>query len=116
MFLIRTAFWLGLVVLVLPTDERQQAKVMAQAAAALHWTQTFCDRNAQTCSTSQELWTTFTKKAQFGFELAANMIRDWNRQDPASPAGAAPVAPADPQALTTDDRLPVWRGPAKTRT
>ena len=47
MFLIRLAFWLGLVVLLLPTDERQQARLYGTAVATVERVTTFCDRNAQ---------------------------------------------------------------------
>ena len=35
MFLIRVAFWLGLAVVLLPTDERQQARLYNTAVATV---------------------------------------------------------------------------------
>jgi hypothetical protein len=98
MFLIRTAFWVGLVVLLLPTDETHQARLASQAQSALHWTWTFCDRNAQTCKTGQEAWATFLRKAEFGLTLATGMVKEWseksaNHQAGEPQRGAPPTAP-----------------------
>jgi hypothetical protein len=65
MFLIRLAFWLGLVVLLLPTDERQQAKLYGTAVSTVERVTTFCDRNAQLCSASVDFWGTFLRKADW---------------------------------------------------
>jgi len=42
MFLFRIVFWLGMLVLLLPTDERQQAKLYETAAASVERLTTFC--------------------------------------------------------------------------
>ena len=44
LFLIRTAFWLMIIVLLLPTDEQQRNEVYGTAQAAVHDVATFCDR------------------------------------------------------------------------
>lgn len=74
MFLVRTAFCLGLVVMVLPSDEKHQAELYDKAASATRWTLTFCDRNAVACSKGAELWQTFQQKAQFGARLTADLV------------------------------------------
>lgn len=119
------AFWLGLVIVLLPTDERQQARMVQSATAAITWATTFCDRNAGTCETGARFWATFVKKAEFGFSLATDMIRNWSAGDPAegpvapasAPADAAPP-PASPRwdgTLKREDTQPAWRGQPKTR-
>jgi hypothetical protein len=122
MFLIRMAFWLALFVLLLPTDERQQAKLYGTATAAVERVTTFCDRNAKACAAGADLWWTFVKKAEFGARLAADLIS----RRVAGEEGAGPVAPAadkpSPQSgspssarntLTPADLRPSWRGEAQ---
>jgi hypothetical protein len=118
MFLIRVAFWLGLLVLLLPTDERQQARLYNSVAAAVERMTTFCDRNPKVCATGAELWAAFVKKAEFGARLAVDLARSSARKDADAPAesSARPLRPAlQPSAqprgtLTPSDRAPAWRG------
>ena len=86
MFLIRLAFWLGLVVLLLPTDERQQAKLYGTAVSTVERVTTFCDRNAQLCSASVDLWATFLSKAEFGARIVGDLITSSGRKDEVTPA------------------------------
>ena len=135
MFLIRLAFWLGLVVLLLPTDERQQAKLYGTAVSTVERVTTFCDRNAQLCSASVDFWATFLRKAEFGARVVGDLITSSGRKDEVTPAvdvvpAPAPApAPADlrrraePRAypsaqgtLTPTDLSPSWRGGQVHRT
>jgi Family of unknown function (DUF5330) len=134
MFLIRVAFWLGLVVLLLPTDERQQARLYTTALATVERATTFCDRNAQACAVAAQLWATFLKKAEFGARIAIDLVssggqRDegaasqpFARQQPTSAtapvkAKAEPKLPAgDRGTLTPADLAPAWRGAQIERT
>ena len=125
MFLIRVAFWVGLAVLLLPTDERQQARVYSTAVATVERVTTFCDRNAQACTAGAELWATFVKKAEFGARVAIDLVSSGGRRDedaasprtqPASASTTAkakpePKVPASPRGtLTPADLAPAWRG------
>ncbi len=120
MFMIRTAFWLGLVVLLLPTDKQQQAKLVSTASETVQRVATFCDRNEATCDKGAELWAMFKTKAEFGGRMAMDLINQRNdAPEPAIaavPAGKPGVSPA---ALRTEpgrgtlrgtDLAPVWRG------
>jgi hypothetical protein len=120
MFFIRVAFWLGLVVLLLPTDERQQARVYGTAAATVERVVTFCDRNAQTCAAGAEVWATFVKKAEFGARMAIDLASSGGRKDEevaprvqpsSSKAKPEPKLPtAERGTLTPADLTPAWRG------
>src|SRR5215470_598584 len=85
MFLIRVAFWLGLVVLLLPTDERQQARLYSSVAAAVERVTTFCDRNPKVCATGAEVWSAFVKKAEFGVRLAIDLASSSARKESDAP-------------------------------
>ena len=135
MVLIRLAFWLGLVVLLLPTDERQQAKLYGTAVSTVERVTTFCDRNAQLCSASGDFWATFLRKAEVGARVVGDLITSSGRKDEVTPAvevvptPAPAPAPADfrrrpePRAypsvqgtLTPTDLSPSWRGGQVHRT
>ena len=73
MTLIRTAFWLSLVVLLLPTDAQQQEKLYKTASDAASQAATFCDRNGKICSKGSEYWGTFQRKLEFGSRLAVDL-------------------------------------------
>ena len=121
MFLIRTAFWVGLAVLLLPTDERQQARLYGTAVATVERVTTFCDRNAQACAAGAELWATFVKKAEFGARVAIDLVSSGGRkdEDAASPRTQPASVKAKPEprptpaargTLTPADMAPAWRG------
>jgi hypothetical protein len=124
MFLIRVAFWLLLIVLLLPTDARQQARLYGAAAAALERASTFCERNGKVCAAAAALWATFLKKAEFGAHLAIDLIsapgKDADQQLPLEPTQARGRAQPKPLGapkgtLTPGDLTPAWRGAGATR-
>ena len=103
MFLIRVAFWLGLVVVLLPTDERQQARLYGTAVATVERVTTFCDRNAQACAAGAEVWATFVKKAEFGARMAIDLVNRGGRKDedarpPSQPARERQGQAGEPEA------------------
>jgi hypothetical protein len=132
MFLIRLAFWLGLIVLLLPTDERQQAKLYGTAVSTVDRVVTFCDRNAQLCSASVDFWATFLRKAEFAARVVGDLATSSGRKDEVTPAVDVVPAPAPAPAdvrrrpeprpypvqgtLTPSDLSPAWRGGDAQRT
>lgn len=87
MYIIRTAFWLSVVILLLPADtdapENQAAEVTNEQISA---TQTLgaalsaagdiaglCARQPEVCETGSAAWQTFQNKARYGVEL----LYDW---------------------------------------
>ena len=131
MFLIRSAFWLSLIVLLLPTDPAQQARFFATAEKGVVHVATFCERNGATCVKAGEYWEGFKEKAEFGGRVAWNLAmsywrgRDEPRQTTAGREPAQETAPRrgpplerdfprEPVAvargtLTDKDRAPAWR-------
>jgi len=109
MFLFRIVFWLGLAVLLLPTEENQQAKLYDTASATVERIATFCDRNPKTCAAGAEFWSTFLKKAEFGARGPAQTAAP-------RPSGAATVEPRPASAPrntpSRDDLGPAWRASA----
>lgn len=82
MFLIRTAFWLAVVVLFLPTSQTAEpgsengppaAQLsMWEAVGAARVTASdmagFCNRNIEVCETGNTAWRVFRSKARYGAE------------------------------------------------
>jgi Family of unknown function (DUF5330) len=117
MFFIKLTFWLGLVVLLLPTDQQQQARLYTTAVATVERVATFCDRNAKTCTLAAEAWATFVKKAEFGARLVGDLVSTGARERGADMAPQAPSAGGGQVrgTLSPTDMEPAWRGPPARR-
>lgn len=125
LFLIRTAFWLMIIVLLLPTDERQRSEVYGTAQAAVNDVATFCDRNPETCARGKDAFSVFVQKAQFGARMIMDLINNRTApsgetapaEDPRSSQMSSLVEPArfdtsDSQdTLNPEDREEAWSGP-----
>jgi hypothetical protein len=129
MSLLRLAFWLGLLVLLLPTDAQQQARFTSFAQNAMDRLTGFCDRNGRTCSAGSEVWATFLRKAEFGVRLVGDLLGAGGRRGPVSGSAAPPVPPAPPPGAPHDRRprypqgslqppadlyQPSWRAPGRS--
>jgi hypothetical protein len=122
MFLIRTAFWLMIIILLLPTDEGQQNKVYGTAEAAVKDVATFCDRNPDTCTTGRDAFQVLVDKAEFGARLLMGFIKEQTggnetASSNASDASLSGMSPASwdnstsQDTLTPEDREAAWDGP-----
>jgi hypothetical protein len=133
MSLVKLAFWLGLLVLLLPTDSQQQARFSTFAGNAAERLGSFCDRNGRTCLAGSEVWATFLRKAEFGVRLVGDLLGAGGRRP--EPGAAAPPAAASgpPQGVPYERRpgnprgtlrppdlyyqppqyQPPWRGPGR---
>ena len=123
MFLIRTAFWLMIIILLLPTDGQQQSKVYGTAEATVKDVVTFCDRNPDTCTTGRDAFEVLVHKAEFGARMLMGFIKEQTgasetaSSSDASAAPASGVSPASWQngtsqdTLTPEDREAAWGGP-----
>ena len=123
MFLIRTAFWLMIIILLLPTDEQQRSEVLGSAQAAVNDVTTFCDRNPETCARGKDAFAVFVQKAQFGARLLMDFIQDrtgTGDNATASMPGSEAEATPEPASfymsgsqdtLVPEDREDAWSGP-----
>lgn len=138
MFLLRLAFWLTLVLLVLPMPDDREGPVEADAApqpqasvvdvigvaqSAISDAAGFCMRNPRTCQTGIELAGTLREKAQYGAQLVYEYLSDEpiapgapSATEVAAPVEAAPqpevATPVQPtiDTLSEEDRQISWRG------
>lgn len=117
MFLIRVTFWLALIVLLLPTDQRAQERLYTTASETAHRVATFCDRNAALCVRGSEYWAVFKRKLDFGTKLAYEIASErlMGRSAPAAePVNTTASPPARVErakgTLSPADAQPEWRG------
>lgn len=125
LFLIRTAFWMMIIVLLLPTDERQRGEVYGTAQAAVSDIASFCDRNPETCARGKDAFGVFVQKAQFGARMIMDLINDRVEpsdeptpgQDTRSSQASSVVErtsfdiSASRDTLNPEDREEAWSGP-----
>jgi hypothetical protein len=137
MFLIRTAFWLMIIVLLLPTDDQQRSKVYGTAEATVKDVATFCDRNPDTCTTGRDAFQVLVQKAEFGARMLMGFIKeqtgggeaaidesasdesasDASASDESASAASRGIAPASwsnsvsQDTLNPEDREAAWGGP-----
>ncbi len=109
MFLIRTAFWLSLVVLLLPSDAQQQARLYNTASDAASHAATFCDRNRSICNQGALYWASFQTKLEFGTRMAIDLASERLLGNKGRSNAAASITPAA-DTLTPADMSAPWRG------
>jgi hypothetical protein len=108
-FLLRMAFWLSLVILLLPADSEsgEQAprvsafETISAAQAAVSDISQFCQRNPDVCVTGGNAFQVFAEKVRFGAKLLYNTFSEKKPAD----GGASTLSP--------DDLKPAWHDPAK---
>ncbi len=133
MFLLRSAFWLTIVIMLIPADpESGEAPrvTVAEAMGALRDTVTdlsgFCDRNPDVCVTGGAAAQMIAEKSQNGIEIVYRYVTgeesggiDMAPGAPGAPSGIdmAPGAHGAPAGkgprrgtLTTDDLALPWQG------
>ena len=106
MFLIRAAFWLSLVVMLIPADPdsgQEAPRVSAiqaffAAKATVADMSGFCDRNPDVCTTGGAAFSVFAEKARIGARKLYDYFGDARKRDPES------------DTLRQDDLEPGWRG------
>ena len=89
LFLIRAAFWLMIIVLLLPTDDKQRSEVYGTAQAAVNDVTSFCDRNPETCARGKDAFAVFVQKAEFGARMLMDLIQNKAGGGTEQPAPAA---------------------------
>ena len=117
-FLMRTAFWLSIVILLLPAPESMKsesgvgaAQAVSAASATFSDMSHFCARQPDACQVGSQALTHFGHKAQASAKWLYDMLtsKSGSAQTPAEPAKA--VAETDSQnTLTPADTTPAWRG------
>jgi len=130
LFLLRMAFWLGVVLVLLPTGGTQRtpggsevhaADAISAASETMHDLKGFCGREPNACAVGSQLATTIGYRAQAGAKMLYELLTEaLASHDAAAPAASEtkpePVASSLQRAssentLTPTDLAPAWRGP-----
>ena len=121
-FLLRMAFWLGLVLVLLPRDKTPESDKLPQvgaseavsaATAAMSDMSQFCKRQPAACEVGGQAATVLTHRAQDGARKLYQIITDKRVSDRTGSIGngeeASVVDAAPRDTLTPDDLLTDWR-------
>jgi hypothetical protein len=127
MFLLKLAFWLGLVILLLPAERTQRAgpapqigaaDAVSAATAAVSDLRQFCARQAEACAVGSQAAHAFGEKAQAGAKLLYEFLSERLGPKASAAASKSPERPAQSgkakpsqHTLTPSDLAPAWRGP-----
>lgn len=136
-FLLRLAFWLGLILVLLPSGGSQPApksdvstsEAISAAKAAVTDARQFCERQPEACTVGTQAAVAIGHRAQAGAKMLYEFLNDQLgpndtsatgavKQARASSAGKAvplPVARPSQNTLTPADLAPAWRGPQPRR-
>jgi hypothetical protein len=106
-FLLRAAFWMTVVVLLLPGDPKTGAdaprvgvvEAFVAARSAVADFSAFCERNPETCATGSTAMQVFVAKVKYGAEVVSSAL---HRPDAGTGQGT----------LSRDDLEPMWHQPA----
>lgn len=128
-FLLRMAFWLGLVLVLLPSGGAQHgpsteavgaADAISAASATVHDLTGFCSREPNACTVGSELASSMGYRARAGAKMLYQMLTEaFAPRDSGSLAGdsgrsargEASLRQASENTLTPADLNPAWRGP-----
>jgi hypothetical protein len=128
-FLLRLTFWLGLVLVLLPSGAGQHGTphsdiragdAISAASATVHDLRGFCAREPNACSVGSEIATSMGYRAQAGakmlYEFLTEALAPRSTGSVAGEVGTAAAGKAavrDSQnTLTPADLAPAWHGPA----
>ncbi|PWT89251.1 MAG: hypothetical protein C5B56_07415 [Proteobacteria bacterium] len=118
-FLLRMAFWMTVVLVLLPSRGSQPTpktnvsalEAMSAAIATVGDMRSFCERQPEACIVGSQAATVIGQRAQAG----ARMLYDYLSHRPDASAGtttrSAPAAAPSQHTLTPADLAPPWRGP-----
>jgi hypothetical protein len=123
-FLLRMAFWLGLVLVLLPRDRTPESDKLPQvgaseavsaATAAVSDMSQFCKRQPAACEVGGQAATVIGQRAQQGARKLYQIITDKRGSDRTGSIGdenadAAVTGAAPRDTLTPDDLQAEWRG------
>jgi hypothetical protein len=121
-FLIKAAFWLAIVVLLLPADSARRGEparaqvgpieALGAAQAAVEDASGFCSRQPEACAIGSQAFQTFGEKAQHGAKLLYEFLSARFTSKPETATGSIRSVPRPGNhTLTPDDIEPAWNGP-----
>ncbi len=114
LFLLRMAFWLTLIVMILPTDGEKPSAVYDTAEAAMKDMSEFCTRKPEACEKGREALGELGEKAQAGMTMLFELVAGYNDSEGGKPAAPAPVA-LEPKPAAPAPKAEPAMGPSANR-
>ncbi len=126
-FLLRIAFWLSIVLVLLPSGTASKApqtqasigavETLSAAGAAVSDMTQFCDRQPDACEVGAQAAAAFGQRAQAGAKMVFDFINEKMIQGETGsikpmPASVRSAGKPSAHTLRANDMQPVWRGPA----
>ena len=136
MFFVRAAFWIFLILLLMPTNDKEKSDFYTAAGRTISDLGDFCKRNPDVCDKTGAIFSMFVRKIQAAVESIDEAIskngdaatgKDADRHpgyttrertpDQRGQRGAqgsarmAPTANSSQNTLRSEDLAPAWRGP-----
>jgi hypothetical protein len=124
-FLIRSAFWLSIVVMLLPTPQSMKApesnigatQAITAASATVSDMRQFCGRQPEACDVGSAALTQFGHKAQASakwlYEFLTEKLGDQTASVKTAPKAIPVEVDSSQNTLTQSDTTPAWRGPQR---
>jgi hypothetical protein len=122
-FFIKAAFWLTVVVLLLPSEPAKQGQTaqvspfeaLGAAQAAVEDASGFCTRNPDACTIGSQAFQSFGEKAQYGAKLLYEFLATKFSGDATTATGSIKT-PQQPgrHTLNSSDLEPAWTGTEPT--
>jgi Family of unknown function (DUF5330) len=120
-FLLRVAFWLGVVLILLPSGGTQPlpksqvsaGEAFSAAKAAVSDMQRFCERQPTVCEVGSQTASTLGQRAQVGAKMLYEFLHEQFGNDDSTTVQSTGTVPAKPSqhTLRPADLTPPWRGP-----
>ena len=119
-FLLRLAFWLSLVITLLPITPSQQSQVgatdaLAAVIASVSDIRQFCARQPDACATGSQAIAQFGDKAQTGAKLLYQLLNERASAVPVKGADKSSTGGPSLGTLTPADLAIPWHEPATRR-
>ena len=128
-FLLRVAFWLTIVLALLPSGTRSTAhgpqvgEAVSAAGAAVSDVRHFCTRQPEACEVGSQAAVWIGQRAQAGARMLYDLFNEHTGPSATGSVSGAkstnaktgPAAGAEHGTLTPIDRAPEWRGAAQRK-
>jgi len=122
-FLVKTAFWLAIVLILLPTGGAKDGEIrteqqvsaseaVSDASAAVSDMRGFCARQPDACTVGSQIAVALGHKAQAGAKMLYELLNEKLAQRESRPTAPANGGHASQHTLTPTDLAPAWRAPA----
>jgi len=119
-FLLRMAFWMTVVLVLLPSGGSQPTsktnvsaiEAMSAAVATVGDMRSFCERQPEACVIGSQAASVIGQRAQAGARMLYNYLSHRSDASAGTSGRSAPAAGPSQHTLTPADLVPAWRGPA----